>query len=609
MRRFALCACCALVALVLVANVPKDDEPTQLIALEPVDGLTFLESAWNTPATVWSNVTTRTRRKLLGFDGSPTPTAMLEGGNALRDFTLSLWLKSRRGCVDEGPLSKPHRMTVTYDSYGQWYVAGCALASSVHSVTPPPTWRPEWRARRACCPVEPLVDLHSPAGLSDEAVAARQRVRSLLWNGARSDFGLALLPSGDGLAFGVGHRDFVYRAKSGRPVRDTTLVANLSSRAGLLDGEWHHIAAVRRSTGDLALYVDGKRLKHAAVRIDGATVGARAATAARRAALEAADDRPHELHDASNFVTLGQLYRGCLFDVALYRRALSVEEIRRQYASHGTPSIDEDACARASLDDEPVVDVGLRPASVPTRRIPLYFVAHTDNGSIAMRDAFLQSLRDDRFEPRQVTVDARQTTQKDRYGPKGAMILRALAENPPDSLVLIADIDIRVFRPLYSIIQIYAMMRDADVVFQRDEDWTLAANLGFIALRCRPNVTTFFQTVTRLATQYARGVPMHDAPIKGGDQRIVNAVLRDPSRVPAWPRLKWALFPPNLMTRSIELQRGLMYRHDATSVLYHINEFGNDRTSPDKARSSKVALLDAAERRRRDAMQVYRRPS
>ncbi|KAJ8601436.1 hypothetical protein CTAYLR_005922 [Chrysophaeum taylorii] len=541
---------------------------------------------------VWENVTTRPARQVLAFNGEARAETWVEGGHGLRAFTLSLWVRSSVGCV-EGP-------RVAYEAGGHWYLAGCMLANAIVSRTAPATWRPAWRARRRCCAVSPEFDLRSPGGGRKEARDARAAIRAALWGGARSDFGLALLPNGRGLAFGVGHRDFE-GFSVGRPVGDFTLEANSSS--SLLDDTWHHVVAVRGASLDL--YVDGRRLEGASRGVDAAGI--------------------HELHDAAHFVALGQLYRGCLFDVALHRRAWSSQEVSTAYRHRPSLPGPCDGVPRGVVESYAEIE-GRRVVPEPT---PLYFLAHSDSGSVAMRDSFLASIRDSRhlIEPRQVSgTSALGATQKQRYGPKGDLILQALAENPPGSVVLVSDLDIRFFRPIANIVDVYAKMRNADVVFQRDDDWSLAANLGFMALRCTPAVSEFFRIVADMAMRYARGD--RDPRVVGGDQRIVNVALRDPARVPDLPELEWALFPTELMTRAIDQQRGMLYkwvlvsrserittprlsflRHEEFDVMYHVNDFGSDRISPNKARITKMALLDAAEKRHVAAALGRRRSS
>lgn len=564
--------------------------------------LLFLVSAgMAAPVGVWSNATSRLAQRVVALDGTSRSEVVLEGGHGLTEFTASLWLRSSVGCVPSG-WSADHRLHVRYEAWSAWYVAGCSLLNGVYTRPPPATWRDEWRQRRACCAVPPEADLHSPGGLSKSVLTRRSEVKGMLWGGSRSDFGLTLTVSG--LAFGVGHRDFAHRSPEGRlspgrPVRDTTLEAN----ATLVDGRWHHVAAIRRFEPDsddgenLEVYVDGSR-QDAARRQTGGDVGAVAAAAALASARGGESLLPRELHDAPHFVAVGQLFRGCLFDVALHRRAWSPTEVTAESGRADLPI----ACEPREQETRPPLLENGSPRPRPPA-IPLYYLAHSDNGSLVMRDQFLASLRDDRMliEPREVRLDALTGSQKLRYGPKGDLILRALAENPPDSIVLVADLDIRFFRPIARIIELYAAMRDADVVFQRDEDYSLNANLGFMALRCRAHVADFFRIVADMATQYARG----DAPknaVKGGDQRIVNVALRNPRRLPQLPHLAWALFPTELMTRSIDQQRGFTYKHEANHVLYHVNDYGSDRISPDKARSNKIALLAAAERRHRHAL-------
>lgn len=528
---------------------------------------------------VWANVTSQLDTELVEFEG--LNEAVLEGGHGLRDFSLTLWMRSTKGCVEPG-WYRTKRFTVRYEANAEWFVAGCSLMNGINSRFPPASWRDSWRRRRSCCPVDRDIDLNGQASLNRDA---RERVKRMLFGGSRSDFGLTLLPHGKGFAFGTGHRDFAHSGKlsPGRPVRDTTLEANVSSST-ILDGQWHHVVAVRRS-GKLELYFDSRRLFGTTRRNNQDESGA------------SEEDYYHELHDSSHFVAVGQLFRGSMYDVALHRRAWSLEEISERFYE-GIPTSNP-----TPLKARPTLLEAGRPRqdfSRENRRpIPLYYLAHSDNGSVAMRNSFLRSISDppDAIEPREVTKAELTGSQSQRYGPKGELILKALTENPRDSVVLVSDLDIRYFKPIASIVDLYATMRpDADVVFQRDDDFTVNANLGFMAIRCREHVIEFFRQVADMATSYASG---RRGGFKGGDQKIVNVALRNFERFPQLPRIRFALFPTELMTRSIDQQRGILYKHEANNVMYHVNDFGSAKISPAKARETKVALLDAAENRHR----------
>lgn len=583
----------------------------------------------NPPVPLRDDVSHLTDARSHTCDGSPWPAGYVEGGHGLSEFTLLIAVKSTTGCVEEGWHKRWGGAYVDYEDNNTepapWLLRGCSLFNAVYALWPAPTWRKEWRRRRLCCPVSPDDELVPKAGMTSEALASRAHVKNAQFHGARSDFGLSLAPSGQSLFFGVGHRDFAYRVRNGRPVRDLTLEAP----ARIVDGAWHTIAAVRRarSTADslklhvddyqdetLELFVDGKKLTEAAIirsspQVDkfhrDAAAAAAASCVARLPATRAAScigTTPHELDDAAHSVALGQLFRGCLHGARIRRTALDAAKIAAW-----------DAATRAALPP----DCSTIKPTAPLRldaahsKLPMYYFAYADNGSRAMRDAFVDSLAkvDPDIEFREMRLHSDlPDEQVARYGPKGQLIQRALDETPANDIFLVADLDIRFFKPITPIIRAYAAAREADAVFQRDEDWSLSTNLGFIALRSNRRVRDFFGIVSQMALNYSQGHPAiinsaarKKTTIRGGDQRIVNIAIRDPTRIPQLPTLRWALFPADILTRSVAQQRGQLYSNEAINVLFHVNDFGSNAVSPDKARQTKLALLDAAETRVRRA--------
>ena len=67
-----------------------------------------------------------------------------------------------------------------------------------------------------------------------------------------------------------------------------------------------------------------------------------------------------------------------------------------------------------------------------------------------MVDAFRASLRDasDAVELREWTLPEASEDQTARFSTKVALVLRALAEQPPGAVVVIADVDVRFFKPV-----------------------------------------------------------------------------------------------------------------------------------------------------------------
>ena len=555
-------------------------------------------------------------RGVLSFSGILEASRYVEGGAQLGEFSVSLFLRSRAGCLPYGWHPRIYAYA-DYDGSGPWHVGGCSLLNAVVGRTAPAAWRPLWRKRRACCPAAPEDELFAPGGLGAREKGERARVKDVLWNGPRSDWGLSLSETTGRLLFGVGHRDYVYRPRSGRPVRDETVATTGPS---LVDDAWHSVVAVRRrragpvaagggavrdgaafdkfQDSELLVYVDGARAETAA-NATGGPLGAAATAAATRALALAAGapatdyGPPHELYDATHRVPLGQLFRGCLSDVQIHRRAWTARDVAAFHAKRPT---DATPCEPPRARGMPEADAAPRR---PRRAapIPVYYLAHTDAGSLAMRDAFVASIKDapGDLELREVLAGDLGASQKERYGPKGQLIHKALTENPAGALVVVADIDIRFFRPLAPLLEAYAERRSADAVFQRDADWSLEANLGLMALRCSPRVDAFFAETAAMAATYGAGdkatIKRQNSGVKGGDQRIVNVALKNPARVPALPAISWALLPHELTTRTIDLQRGMMYKHEEATYGYHLNDFGGAGTTPEKARENKMAML------------------
>ena len=75
-----------------------------------------------------------------------------------------------------------------------------------------------------------------------------------------------------------------------------------------------------------------------------------------------------------------------------------------------------------------------------------------------------------------------------------------------------------------------------DVAFQREEDRSLQANLGFVAIRSSRAVADFFRIVGEVLAQKRKGVT--------GDQRIITKALPEPwwyPRPSVGPRFAWSL--------------------------------------------------------------------
>ncbi|KAH8075508.1 hypothetical protein JL721_1518 [Aureococcus anophagefferens] len=575
------------------SNAPPAPAPTQGPGYR-ARRLAFNESLPRLPAPVSPAASGPATRGVLSFSGILEASRYVEGGAQLGEFSVSLFLRSRAGCLPYGWHPRIYAYA-DYDRGGPWHVGGCSLLNAVVGRTAPAAWRPLWRKRRACCPAAPEDELFAPGGLGAREKGERARVKDVLWNGPRSDWGLSLSETTGRLLFGVGHRDYVYRPRSGGPA-----LTRPWRRAGpsLVDDAWHSVVAVRRrragpvaagggavrdgaafdkfQDSELLVYVDGARAETAA-NATGGPLGA-AATAAATRALALAAGAPAT--DAGR-------------PTSIHRRAWTARDVA---AFHAKRPADATPCEPPRARGMPEADAAPRR---PRRAapIPVYYLAHTDAGSLAMRDAFVASVKDapGDLELREVLAGDLGASQKERYGPKGQLIHRALTENPAGTLVVVADIDIRFFRPLAPLLEAYAERRSADAVFQRDADWSLEANLGLMALRCSARVDAFFAETAAMAATYGAGdkatIKRQNSGVKGGDQRIVNVALKNPASVPALPAISWALLPHELTTRTIDLQRGMMYKHEEATYGCHLNDFGGAGTTPEKARENKMAML------------------
>ena len=617
------------------------------------------------PSEVAPGAATRANASVLEFHGEPVSRHLLDGGHALEEFTLTLELRSTAGCLPAGPHPSLQTFVAGYEvddengGVAPWYLAGCPLVNGMSVEEPPASWNPKRRAKRKCCAIHPSDELAQSSGFPG-AEALRERSYEARARGARSDFGLALSSEGDSLVFGVGLRDFESHSSHGRPVRD--LSAQTVRLPGLLDGAWHSVAAIRRLKKvraaaavrgvqppkiqgsdpllleELAIFVDGRRVRVERMGSTGGANGTLAAELAVATSLRAAklhgarQPRLQPLHDAPYWAQLGQLYRGCLRGPAIHRRALSPSEVAHLHRSNleraggGGACLGEKMGPSSPLPTVLASSMAPAPASAPLQaRYPVYYLTHSDPGSLEMAARFRASVQASaagggagRLDLREVVLGEMGESQRERYGPKGDLIERALASHPPGTIVVVTDIDIGFVAPfaaLADILDLYMGANpDADAVFQRDDDQTLTANLGFMALRCRPRVSAFFRTVAQMAMQNTRREPVTDlrgrpVALKGGDQRIANRILRNPEVLSDLEPLQWALFPAELATRSVRLQRGLMYRNDRTVVLFHLNDYGRASLAPSRARDIKLAMLrhmlSALEAKKADARVLW----
>jgi hypothetical protein len=412
--------------------------------------------------------------------GQEEPLGRLGGGTGLRSLSVSVWLKSTEGCA---PLKG--RAYAAGDA-AQWH-EGCTLVSGIFRDPPPALWKGQdavWRNKTS-----------------------------------GNDFGLSL--SGDGRAlFGAGYRhvpDLEGRGPHDEafpPPRDTTL----RSRGPLLDGAWHHVLGARSADGGMALYVDGARHDAAdqACCVPGAAP-VPAAYAGVDAAYDATERRGccgssgrYALEDVPEVLRVGQLYRGCLRAPALAPAAVDADGARRAMSetalepppgqhkratfptskapvSAGFPLVSADFWTSDHLSERSrradafsgtrargTLTLKRRRITLvlprPPPRYPLYFVAGADEGSQAMRDAFVGGLREDWDLRERRPGDLHPTAAVEGQGrwlTKMRLALRAVADAPDAAAVaVVSDMDLVFFRPVAPAVR--RLLADRDVVFQRD---------------------------------------------------------------------------------------------------------------------------------------------
>ena len=128
-----------------------------------------------------------------------------------------------------------------------------------------------------------------------------------------------------------------------------------------------------------------------------------------------------------------------------------------------------------------------------------------------------------------------------------------------------------------------------DAVFQRDNDYTIQANIGFMALRVTNRTRAFWAAVRAFMDDRTR--PSHTF----NDQKVVNMLLTAPRDfgVPPESALRWDLLPPEIMT-AVHMRQMPLARWSRNWIQYHAN-FGGTRDAA-TARDQKVKLIEAEER-------------
>ncbi|KAH8043220.1 hypothetical protein JL721_13175 [Aureococcus anophagefferens] len=290
----------------------------------------------------------------------------------------------------------------------------------------------------------------------------------------------------------------------------------------------------------------------------------------------------YALEDVPEVLRVGQLYRGCL-------RAPALDPV----------AVDADGARRAMSET----------ALEPPPRYPLYFVAGADEGSQAMRDAFVGGLRDDWDLRERRPGDLHPTAAVEGQGrwlTKMRLALRAGQQkrakfptskahisavfrslggrDAPDAaaVAVVSDMDLVFFRPVAPAVR--RLLADRDVVFQRDAADKRDVNLGFFAFRCNGRVRALLEGVIAGVT-----LPWNDTRYericrKGAgtacrapsDQFVLNRLLRRPELLGLRSAVAWGFLPLEVATESYLKTRvpasGAFHMYFKTdNVMFHAN--------------------------------------
>ena len=160
---------------------------------------------------------------------------------------------------------------------------------------------------------------------------------------------------------------------------------------------------------------------------------------------------------------------------------------------------------------------------------------------------------------------------------KLGLVDRALASHADGDVVVVSDLDLRFYRPLARLVHEYIAGRDA--VFQRDNDYTIQANIGFMALRVTNRTRAFWAAVRAFMDDRTR--PSHTF----NDQKVVNMLLTAPSRPRGVPPESAPVGPPPARDPSCgaHVRQMPLARWSRNWIQYHAN-FGGTRARRDRAR-------------------------
>ena len=231
-------------------------------------------------------------------------------------------------------------------------------------------------------------------------------------------------------------------------------------------------------------------------------------------------------------------------------------------------------------------------------KIPLFYYFLNNEESKPMHDSFRDSLRESgNFEGLEVhgIEVSNGTTNGARWSFKTDMILSQLKAHR-GGVIMFADIDILWMRPVVPLIWHY--LENQDLLLQRNDDFSLEANIGFMAMRCNDRVIGLWEKIHEitLVEKMSRLPPYTRPAIQGGDQRITNKLLFNPGLMDTPKEIKWSTLPNEIMTQVYQIDNnvqghGVLMYWDY--ILYHSNKGGHHNAS--KGRSMK---LDAIRRAR-----------
>ena len=467
---------------------------------------------------------------------------MVRGAHNAKDFTLSLWLKATSPCAVLGPTERHDRQPRGFRSLTE----GLKSERQVQM-------NGEGRRRRSenspwfanCMLIGPSWAAPYPPG----DIRISQRVGR-----SYNDFGVALAPNGS-VVFGIGHRlplapsrrtngadGWDYRSPGAfNPVTNVDFVhegneTEVWSHFPVDDGRWHHIVATRRmKTGELGLYIDGMDQGHAI------------------------SSNRELMSDSAYDLAVGLSIVGCV-------RGASFEH---RYSN--TSRVQELLSASSSI---------MPPTPKPALHLCYLFSPESDQDveSRTMRDQFVASIRswgdDDILEaskravileevrPATLSLSDGSVGPSNRTTAKIRLVEYALSSHSEGDIVVVSDIDLRFYRPFVELVHEYMVGRD--MVFQRDNDYTIQANVSrtILSFSCRLPVVFYVWPLLRSVREQSMQVGFMAFRVNArskafwkavkaqlstarhpNDQKVLNMILISPERhgvsldlTPRWVR-------------------------------------------------------------------------